>query len=50
MSGNVMPDWIGYQWLIERFGLKVTEVVLVETVIGATRASTHDGDPARWQR
>ncbi len=42
-----MPDWIGYRWLIERFDLKVTQALRLETAIGATRASTHDGTTER---
>lgn len=42
-----MPDWIGYRWLIERFGLNVTQARRVETAIGATRASIHDGTTER---
>lgn len=38
-----MPDWIGYRWLIGRFGLNVTQPRLVETAVGPTRASVRDG-------
>lgn len=38
-----MPDWIGYRWLIERYGLTVTQPLRVETAIGPTRATLSDG-------
>lgn len=38
-----MPDWIGYRWLIERYGLTVTQPLRVETTIGPTRATRSDG-------
>src|SRR5439155_931493 len=37
-----MPDWIGYRWLIERFGLTVTQALRTETVIGSARATVRD--------
>ncbi|MGH8241113.1 MAG: Fic family protein, partial [Steroidobacteraceae bacterium] len=37
-----MADWIGYRWLIERFGLSVTQARR-ETAIGPTRSSVSDG-------
>jgi hypothetical protein len=37
-----MPDWIGYRWLIERYGLVVTQALRAETVIGPTRATVSD--------
>ena len=33
-----MPDWIGYRWLIDRYGLKVTQALRVETAVGPTRS------------
>src|SRR5256885_5718868 len=42
-----MPDWIGYRWLIERFGLTVTQALRTETVIGSTRATVSDGTTGR---
>lgn len=38
-----MPDWIGYRWLIERYGLTVTQALRVETTIGPTRSIVSDG-------
>jgi hypothetical protein len=38
-----VPDWIGYRWLIERYGLTVTQALPVETAIGGTRATVIDG-------
>lgn len=38
-----MPDWIGYRWLIECYGLTVTQALPVETAIGGTRATVLDG-------
>ena len=38
-----MRDWIGYRWLIERFGLTVTQTLPVETAVGRTRATHNDG-------
>ena len=38
-----MPDWIGYRWLIERYGLTVTQPLRFETTIGPTRATLNDG-------
>ena len=38
-----MPDWIGYRWLIERYGLTVTQALRVETAVGSTRATVSDG-------
>jgi hypothetical protein len=38
-----VPDWIGYRWLIERYGLTVTQALPVETAIGGTRATVLDG-------
>jgi hypothetical protein len=32
-----MPDWIGYRWLIDRYGLSVTQALRVETAVGPTR-------------
>ena len=37
-----MTDWIGYRWLIERYGLTVTQPLRVETAIGPTRAKISD--------
>jgi hypothetical protein len=42
-----MPDWIGYRWLIEQYGLTVTQALRHETVIGATRAIVSDGTTER---
>ena len=42
-----MPDWIGYRWLIERFGLTVTQALRTETVIGPTRATVSNGTTER---
>ena len=42
-----MPDWIGYRWLIERYGLTVTQALRVETAIGPTRATVSDGTTER---
>ncbi|HLQ08346.1 MAG TPA: Fic family protein [Steroidobacteraceae bacterium] len=42
-----MPDWIGYRWLIERFGLTVTQALRTETLIGSTRATVSDGTTER---
>ncbi len=42
-----MPDWIGYRWLIERFGLTVTQALRTETLIGCTRATVSDGTTER---
>jgi len=38
-----VPDWIGYRWLIERYGLRVTQALPVETAVGGTRATVLDG-------
>jgi len=38
-----VPDWIGYRWLTDRFGLSVTQARRIETAIGPTRASVSDG-------
>lgn len=38
-----MLDWIGCRWLIERYGLTVTQPLRVETAIGPTRAILSDG-------
>ncbi len=42
-----MPDWIGYRWLIERFGLTVTQALRTETVIGSTRATASNDTTER---
>ena len=42
-----MPDWIGYRWLIERYGLTVAQALPVETAIGGTRATVLDGRTER---
>src|SRR5690349_1861620 len=39
-----MPEPIGYRWLLEAFGLSVTQPLRVETVIGPTRSLVRDGD------
>jgi hypothetical protein len=38
-----MPEAIGYRWLIEHYGLSVTQPLRVETAIGSSRASISDG-------
>jgi hypothetical protein len=38
-----VPDWIGYRWLTERYGLTVTQTLPVETAVGRTRATHNDG-------
>ena len=38
-----MPDWIGYRWLMEHYGLNVIQALRIETVVGPTRASVSDG-------
>ena len=38
-----MSDWIGYQWLIEHYGLTVTQALRARTAIGPTRAIVSDG-------
>lgn len=38
-----MPERIGYRWLIERYGLAVTQALRIETAIGPTRATVSDG-------
>jgi Fic/DOC family protein len=38
-----MPDWIGYRWLIDRYGLKVTQRLRVETAVGPTRTIVTTG-------
>jgi hypothetical protein len=42
-----VPDWIGYRWLIERYGLTITQPLPVETAIGRTRATLSDGHTER---
>ncbi len=42
-----MPDWIGYRWLIDHYGLTVTQALRVETVIGPTRTTVSDGRTER---
>jgi len=42
-----MPDWIGYRWLIEHYGLTVAQALRVETAIGPTRATVSDGTTER---
>src|SRR6202521_4292016 len=42
-----MPDWIGYRWLIERFGLTVTQALWTETVIGSSRATVSNDTTER---
>ena len=37
----------GARWLIERFGLTVTQALRTETVIGSTRATVSDGTTGR---
>jgi Fic/DOC family len=38
-----MPDWIGYQWLVERYGLRLTQALRTQTRIGPARKSESDG-------
>jgi hypothetical protein len=38
-----VPDWIGYRWLTEHYGLTVTQPLRIETAIGAIRATVNDG-------
>ncbi len=38
-----MPEAIGYRWLIDHYGLTVTQALRVETVIGPSRAVVRDG-------
>lgn len=42
-----MPDWVGYRWLIEHYGLAVTQALRAETVVGPTRAVASDGTTER---
>jgi Fic/DOC family protein len=42
-----MPEWIGYRWLLDRFGLAVTQPLPVETAIGSTRSTFADGTTER---
>jgi hypothetical protein len=42
-----VPDWIGYRWLIERYGLTVTQALPVETAVGRTRSTLRDGNTER---
>jgi Fic/DOC family len=42
-----MQDWIGYRWLIEHYGIAVTQALRAETLIGPTRASVNDGTTER---
>ena len=42
-----MPNWIGYRWLIEHYGLTITQPLPIETVIGRTRATVSDGHTER---
>jgi hypothetical protein len=42
-----MPDWIGYRWLVEHYGLTVTQALRTETAIGSTRATVSDGTTER---
>lgn len=42
-----MTDWIGYRWLIERYGLTVVQALRAETAIGPTRAVAGDGTTQR---
>jgi hypothetical protein len=38
-----VSEWIGYRWLIEHYGLTVTQALRVETIIGPTRVTLSDG-------
>jgi hypothetical protein len=38
-----VPEGIGYRWLIEHYGLTVTQPLRVETVIGPSRTVIRDG-------
>jgi Fic family protein len=42
-----MPDWIGYRWLIEHYGLTVAQALRIETDVGPTRAIVSDGTTER---
>lgn len=42
-----MPEGVGYRWLIDRYGLAVTQALRVETVVGPTRAIVSDGTTQR---
>ena len=42
-----MPDWIGYRWLIQHYGLTVTQPLPLETAIGNSRSSIVDGPTER---
>ncbi len=42
-----MLEGIGYRWLVERYGLALTQALRIETVIGPTRASVSDGTTER---
>lgn len=36
---GALPDWIGYGWLIEHYGLTVAQPLRVQTAIGPTRTT-----------
>src|SRR5262245_54965380 len=38
-----MPEPVGYRWLIERYGVKVTQPLPVQTVVGPSRAVVREG-------
>lgn len=42
-----MADWIGYRWLIERYGLTITQPLPVETAVGRTRSTVVEGSSER---
>ena len=43
-----MPDWIGYRWLIDRYGLTITQPLrVIKTAIGPSRATLSDGTTER---
>jgi hypothetical protein len=43
----MMPDWIGYRWLIERYGLTLTQALRRETAVGPSRTTVWDGTTER---
>jgi Fic/DOC family len=42
-----MLDGIGYRWLIERYGIAITQALRIETVVGSTRGTVSDGATER---
>jgi predicted transcriptional regulator of viral defense system len=39
-----MPNAIGYRWLLDHYGLMVTQPLRVQTVIGPSRSVVREGD------